>query len=107
MPVCGLQAIQLGSTTPCGQVCLQQLATHLDRHFALLCQQGFHPTLDIWISSTTNGRLSTSITKIEDLYNYVKSQISITQAAYKRGAGTQRRPAQRYKVRNEVFLSMK
>lgn len=70
-----------------------------------LLNKGFHPTLDVQISATTNKSLGVSIQKIKDLHEHTKAEIAKALEKNKRNTDAHRQETPKYKVGDEVFLS--
>jgi len=77
------------------------------RILPFFANKGFISTTGTSTSFAIDKQLDASKAKIQDLRNCAKTQISLTQAAYKGEAGAKREPAPKYKVKGEVEPSPK
>ncbi len=79
-------------------------ATTMSPFFA---NKGYHPTLDIAMSNSTNKEASVEITKINELHQHVKGEIAKANERYKEDADRHRTEPPQYKVGDEVMLMTK
>jgi hypothetical protein len=67
--------------------------------------KGFHPTLDIQVSSSTQKNLGVTIERIHELHEHAKEEITKALAKNQRNTDSKRQEEPKYKVGDSVFLS--
>jgi hypothetical protein len=67
--------------------------------------KGFHPTLDIKVSSTTKKNLGVTIGRISELHDHARQEIAKALDKNKRHSDPKRQEAPDYKIGDKVFLS--
>ncbi|KAI5474168.1 hypothetical protein MNV49_007998, partial [Pseudohyphozyma bogoriensis] len=79
-------------------------ATGLSPFFA---NKGFHPLLDIEVTSTSDKIAAVEISKIKDLHDHAKDEIKKAIAHYEENANRRRQESPEYQVGDRVMLSAK